>query len=212
MRISKNILVVCLGLFVLLGCEKKDLTLPTTLVRVYISTIPLDSAAGIIYGTRFNFTQVIYSNANLNNSVYVPYSYGSYLELSDGFDDYAIDTANIPCATYKSLSFTGGDNLFRILGTIGKTTFAFWSGDKFTLNFLDSLLTISKGEPVDLLVRIDFNKAFNPQLSGIDFSKAMDGNKDGTISIEPSNSDGNAALADSIFASIVKNCSIKRLN
>lgn len=222
MCISSKILVVCLGLSILLGCEKKevkslvspDSPVPTVEVNIYVSSSSLDTTVGTVDIAGFNFYTAAYSQANTFDSVFSKGFYiGMLLNLIDTIET-TVDVTYLPYGTYNKLSFVGrAMQLTYLHAIIRKTSFEFWNGDRLTLNFPDSLLTVSNDETIKLLVHFDLNKALNPKLGGVDISKAKDGNGDGHIDITPApyDTDGNAVLADSIFASIVRNCSIQRM-
>ncbi len=140
--------------------------------------------------------------------------------------DIRIDSTNVPNGLYQNLDFEitpcqwpesiqgmHGKSI-RLELAIGNTPIRYWHNGEIKIKTYlpDSLLTIAKGIPVSLMIYFDLNKALDPQLGGIDLSKAVDGNHDGIISVDPTNEDGNAELADDVFNAILKNISCKKKN
>ncbi|MFM9839037.1 MAG: hypothetical protein ACKVOQ_12280 [Cyclobacteriaceae bacterium] len=124
------------------------------------------------------------------------------------FVDQVITSVNIPNAKYEKVSFklspsTEAGNMngktILITGNIGKTPFVFWTNAKakFGAKFSDSTM-VSNGTAVNVSIKLELDKVLTVA-NGIDFSKLQDGNKDGTITIDPLNTDGNKNLAEKIF-------------
>jgi hypothetical protein len=129
------------------------------------------------------------------------------------FVDQVITSVNIPNGKYEKVSFklspsteAGSMNGKSILitGNIGKTPFVFWTSAKakFGAKFSDSTM-VSSGEAVNLAIKLELDKALTVA-NGVDFSKLQDGNKDGTITIDPLNTDGNKNLAEKIFKALLR--------
>jgi hypothetical protein len=127
------------------------------------------------------------------------------------FIDQVIASVNIPNAKYEKVSFklspsteagTMNGKSILIKGTFGKTPFEFWHNRKavFGAKFADSDSSlVSSGAAVDLAIKLELDKAL-AVANGVDFSKAQDGNQDGTITIDPLNTDGNKKLAEMIMS------------
>lgn len=125
------------------------------------------------------------------------------------FVDKVITSVNIPNAKYEKVSFklspsTEAGNMngksILIKGTFGDTPFEFWHNRKaaFGAKFSDKDSTlVSSGAALDLTIKLELDKALTVA-NGVDFSKLLDGNKDGTITIDPLNTDGNKKLAELI--------------
>jgi hypothetical protein len=130
------------------------------------------------------------------------------------FVDQVITTVNLPNAQYEKVSFklspsTEAGNMngksILITGNIGKTPFVFWSNKKakFGARFSESDSTlVSTGESINLAIKLELDKVLSIA-NGFDFSKLKDGNKDGTITIDPLNTDGNKKLSEIIFQSLL---------
>jgi hypothetical protein len=127
------------------------------------------------------------------------------------FVDQVITSVNIPNAKYEKVSFklspsteSGNMNGKSILvkGTFGDIPFEFWHNRKtnFGAKFSDGDSTlVSSGAAVDLAIKLELDKALTIA-NGVDFSKLQDKNGDGTITIDPLDTDGNKKLADRIMS------------
>ncbi len=129
------------------------------------------------------------------------------------FVDQVITSVDIPNAKYEKVSFklapsteNGPMNGKSILikGTAGTTPFEFWFNGKarFGAKFPDSTL-VASGAAVQLAIKLELDKAL-AVANGVDFSKLQDGNKDGTITIDPLNTDGNKNVAEKIFNALLR--------
>ena len=221
-------------LFCLAGCQLNDPQLPVAFVQIFVSsTVAKDkltvggatlSVFKLFYG-KMRYTSAatidsLFTNASLKGADLILMNFDS----SDF--EIRIDSSYVPNGRYSSLTFNiercslpdsiqGMNNKsIEIEGTLGNKPFRFWHNDTTIVKtyFPDSLLAIVKGAPHQLQVYVDFDKALDPQLGGVDLSTATDGNQDGLIAIDPDDLDGNAALADDIFKAVVKNISCKRKN
>jgi hypothetical protein len=129
------------------------------------------------------------------------------------FVDQVITSVNIPNAKYEKVKFKlwpsteagpmNGKSIL-ITGNIGKTPFVFWSNTRarFGAKFSDSAL-VSSGAAVTLAIKLELDKAL-AVANGVDLSNAQDGNKDGTITIDPLNTDGNKNLAEKIMSLLIR--------
>jgi len=229
----KNVLII--SICALEGCESKDLEPTTSLVRIYVSSTisSSNSTIGTIeFGLlRLNYSDMKFTSMDLNNgtdSVITKTSLQGpdLIELNYylGGYDFKIDSTHVPNGLYQNLYFKitpcqlpesiqgmHGKSI-RLEATIGNTQIRYWHNReiKIKTHLPDSLLTIAKGTPFSLMIYFDLNKALDPQFGGADLSKAIDGNHDGIISIDPTNEDGNAELANAVFNAIVKNISCKK--
>ena len=126
------------------------------------------------------------------------------------FVDQVITSVNIPNGKYEKISFkmapstVSGDmngKSILIKGNIASTPFEFWhnANAKFGSKFSDSTSLATNGGAVTLAVHLELDKILSVTNGGVDLSKAKDGNNDGTITIDPLNTDGNKDLADGIM-------------
>ncbi len=126
------------------------------------------------------------------------------------FVDQVITTVNIPNAKYEKVGFkvapskVAGDmngKSILITGTIGTIPFVFWHDAKirFEVKFQDSTALAVSGAGVTLAIHLELDKIMSVVNGGVDLSTATDGNKDGTITIDPLNDDGNKQLADQLI-------------
>lgn len=125
------------------------------------------------------------------------------------FIDNVITTAEIPAGTYEKIRFklvpskvTGdmeGKSIF-ISGKIDTTDFVFWHkrDTKFGIHLTDSTFS-SNGNNVTLAINLELEKVLNALEGGVDLSKAIDGNGDGIITIDPDDTDGNKLIAEKIM-------------
>lgn len=137
------------------------------------------------------------------------------------FVDQVIASINLPNAKYEKVSFklvpsteTGDMNGKSILitGTIGSTPFIFWHhrDARFGARFKDSTALVTNGAAVDLAIHLELDKILSAVNGGVDLSLATDGNQDGTITIDPLNTDGNKHLADAIMNLLVRHTHSER--
>ena len=126
------------------------------------------------------------------------------------FVDQVVTTVNVPNAKYEKIKFklapsaVAGDmdgKSILINGTIGSTPFIFWhnANAHFGAKFPDSTSLATNGAAVTLAIHLELDKVLNVLNGGIDLSNAVDGNQDGTITIDPLNDDGNKEMADAIM-------------
>jgi hypothetical protein len=127
------------------------------------------------------------------------------------FVDQVITSVNIPNAKYEKVSFklapyTEAGNMngksILIKGIFGNTPFEFWHNRKsaFGAKFADKDSTlVSSGAAVELAIKLELDKVLTVA-NGVDFSKLQDGNKDGTMTIDPLDTDGNKKLAELIMS------------
>ena len=83
-------------------------------------------------------------------------------------------------------------------GTINGTPFTFWhaTDEEFEIDFEDVNKDIAlRGQPLQVVINFNLGLLFDAA-SGVDISKAVDGDEDGTIEIGPNDEDGNDWLAD----------------
>ena len=83
-------------------------------------------------------------------------------------------------------------------GTINGTPFIFWhdTDEEFEIDFEDVNKNIAlRGQPLQVVINFNLGLLFDG-VSGVDISKAVDGDGDGTIEIGPNDEDGNDWLAD----------------
>lgn len=87
-----------------------------------------------------------------------------------------------------------------IQGTINDIPFIFWNDfeDEVEVDFEEAELDISiRSNTEGITIEFDLSQIFDV-VSGVDLSQAADGNENGTIEINPEDTDGNNALAESI--------------
>ncbi len=137
------------------------------------------------------------------------------------FVEQVITTISIPNAKYEKVSFklvpstaTGNMNGKSILmtGTIGSTPFVFWHNrdTRFGAKLADSTVLTTNGAAVNLAIQLELDKILSAVNGGVDMSTAVDGNQDGTITIDPANDDGNKDLADAIMNHLVRHTHCKK--
>jgi len=126
------------------------------------------------------------------------------------FVDQVITTLEVPNAKYEKIKFklapsteTGdmqGKSVL-ITGTIESIPFEFWHNRKakFGVKFSDSTSMAATGDALTLSIQLELDKVLSTLNGGVDLTKAVDGNKDGTITIDPINTDGNKNLANEIM-------------
>ena len=88
-----------------------------------------------------------------------------------------------------------------IKGTVNGKNFEFWhnANAKFGAKFNDSTALATNGGAVQLAIHLEMDRILAAANGGVDLSLATDGNNDGTITIDPLNTDGNKNLADAIM-------------
>ncbi len=139
------------------------------------------------------------------------------------FVDQVITSVEVPNAEYEKIKFKlspsseAGDMKGKsvlIKGTIGSTPFTFWhdARARFGVKFSDSTSLATNGPAVTLAIQLELDKVMSTVNGGVDLSKAKDGNSDGTITIDPDNTDGNEKLADDIMKLLTRHarCEKKR--
>ena len=121
-----------------------------------------------------------------------------------------IGTGTLPNAAYKEVEFKlhksdvkgskmEGKSIF-MEGTIGGVPFVFWhdTDEEFEINFAEAGKNlVVNGEDVKIAINFNLGSIFDA-VSGVDLSDAEDGDNDGTIVIDPKNTDGNKDIADLI--------------
>ncbi len=151
-------------------------------------------------------------NGNEDAKLKGPFIVG--LMNAGAFVDQVITTVNIPDAKYEKVSFkiapstVAGDmngKSILITGTIGTTPFVFWHDARvrFGVKFQDSTALATSGAAVTLAIHLELDKIISVANGGVDLSAATDGNKDGTITIDPLNDDGNKQLADQLIRLLI---------
>jgi Domain of unknown function (DUF4382) len=130
------------------------------------------------------------------------------------FVDQVLTSVTIPNAKYEKVKFKlspsteagkmNGKSIL-IAGTINKVPFEFWHNGKakFESKFADSTF-VSSGDAVNVTIKLELDKILAAANGGVDLSKAVDGNKDGIISINPLSDDGNKNLAEAILKLFVR--------
>lgn len=139
------------------------------------------------------------------------------------FVDQVITTVEVPNAQYEKIKFklspsseAGDMNAKSILikGSVGGTPFTFWhdARARFGVKFADSTSLAANGAAVTLAIQLELDKVMSAVNGGVDLSKAEDGNNDGTITIDPLDTDGNKELADDIMELLTRHarCEKKR--
>ena len=136
------------------------------------------------------------------------------------FVDQAITTVNVPKATYARIKFklspstaSGEMNGKSILikGKIDTTAFVFWHkrDANFGAKFADST-SVAISTVTNLAIHLELDRILGALNGGVDLSKAVDGNKDGVITIDPDNTDGNKWLADQIMMMLVRHADCEK--
>ena len=129
------------------------------------------------------------------------------LDLSTGSFTVPITTVELPNNVYSEIEFdlrkstNANSALFGksilITGTLNGKPFTFWHDaiEEIEVDYPNSITNITIAEN-QLTVAIEFNLAaiFGPT-SSIDFTTVLDRDLDGTIEINPTTDDGNAAIA-----------------
>ncbi|MDP3352879.1 MAG: hypothetical protein Q8S44_03975 [Flavobacteriaceae bacterium] len=132
------------------------------------------------------------------------------LDLSNGNFSVDITTVELPNNVYSEIEFdlhkstNTSSELYgksiQIKGTLNGTPFVFWHDveDEIEVDFPNSSTNISVAEnQLTVVITFDLTTIFG-STSTIDFSSALDRNGNGVIEINPSNADGNAAIAHQI--------------
>ena len=146
------------------------------------------------------------------------------------FVDQVVTSVNLPNGLYERVRFklspseASGDMMGKsimITGKIDSIPFVFWHNRDagFGAHFFssDSTATDSTsisvtGQAVNLAINLEINKIFRVIDGGIDLTKAVDGNKDGVITIDPANDDGNKWIADQIMMRLIRHARCNREN
>jgi len=210
MRLLIKILII--ALCVLVGCESKDLQPTSALASIYLSST-ISQQKPTIGSTTFATFRLSYSNMNYSyldahlkiDSIFTKTSLvgPDLMELNYyySFFEAEIDSTGLPNGSYANLNFEitpcqwpeviqgmHGKSI-HFAGNLAGTRYDYWHNGNvgMKLNFPDSLLTITKGVPVKLEIYVDLDKALDPQSGGVDLSRAVDGNQDGIIAIDPTN-------------------------
>lgn len=139
------------------------------------------------------------------------------------FVDQLVTTVEVPNAQYEKIKFKlspsseAGDMQGKsvlIKGSVGSTPFTFWhdARARFGVKFADSTSLTTDGAAVTLAIQLELDKVMSAVNGGVDLSQAKDGNNDGTITIDPLNTDGNEELADDIMQLLTRHarCEKKR--
>jgi hypothetical protein len=141
------------------------------------------------------------------------------------FVDKVVASVNLPNAKYERVRFklvpdsASGDMLGKsilITGKIDSIPFVFWHkrdvsfGARFSdSNPSDSTLSTTGGA-VTMAIHFELDKILDALNGGVDLTKAVDGNKDGIITIDPNNDDGNKWLADWIMMVLIRHAHCER--
>jgi hypothetical protein len=140
------------------------------------------------------------------------------------FVDQVVTSVNLPNKVFERVRFklvpssASGDmsgKSILITGKIDTIPFVFWHkrdanfGAKFYNSLADSTSNDStsistNGATITLAIHLELDKIFNALNGGIDLHEAVDGNKDGVISINSNNDDGNKWIADKIMMLLVR--------
>lgn len=120
----------------------------------------------------------------------------------------ALTSTSIPNGDFEEIEFklhkgkVAGNSMYnksvQASGTINGTPFVFWhdTDEEFEIDFEDVNKDIAlRGQPLDVIINFNLRLLFS-SVSGVDLSKARDGDGDGLITIDPKNTDGNKWLAD----------------
>ncbi|HCW06691.1 MAG TPA: hypothetical protein DGG95_04915 [Cytophagales bacterium] len=143
------------------------------------------------------------------------------------FVDQVVTTLNLPNATYERVRFklvpdsASGDMLGKsilVTGKIDTIPFVFWHkrDANFGAHFYDSSTATDStsvnttGSTLNLAIHFELDKIFSALNGGVDLTKAVDGNKDGVITIDPNNTDGNKWIADQIMMLLVRHARCER--
>lgn len=143
------------------------------------------------------------------------------------FVNQVVTTVNLPNATYERVRFklspdsVSGEMLGKsilITGKIDTIPFIFWHrrDANFGAHFYnsttstDSTTVNTTGSALNLAIHFEVDKIFNAFNGGVDLTKAVDGNKDGIITIDPDNDDGNKWIADWIMMLLERHARCER--
>lgn len=130
---------------------------------------------------------------------------------ADGFVEQTITSVSVPNAKYEKVKFklapstvlsaSMSGKSISIKGKIGDKPFEFWhnANAKFGAKFNDSTAFAASGAAAKLAIHLEMDRILSAANGGVDLSTALDGNNDGTITIDPMNTDGNKNLADAIM-------------
>lgn len=129
---------------------------------------------------------------------------------ANGFVEQNIVTVSIPNGKYDKVKFKLAPSTVAglmngksvsIKGTVNGKLFEFWHNAKmkFGAKFNDSTALVATGSAAKLAIQLEMDKILAVTNGGVDLSLAVDGNNDGTITIDPLNTDGNKNLADAIM-------------
>lgn len=122
--------------------------------------------------------------------------------------DQMLTSVSIPNGNFEEIEFklhknkeTGSSMYGKSVyasGTINGTPFIFWhdTDEEFEIDFEDVNKNIAlRGQPLQVIINFNLGLLFDAA-SGVDISKAVDGDEDGVIEIGPNDEDGNDWLAD----------------
>jgi hypothetical protein len=139
------------------------------------------------------------------------------------FVDQVLTSVTLPNAQYAKLRFklspstAAGDmegKSILIKGKIDTTSFVFWHNRdaNFGAKFSDSTSLATSGAAVNVAIHLELDKILSALNGGVDLTQALDGNKDGVITIDPNNTDGNKWLADQIMMLLVRHAHCEKKN
>jgi hypothetical protein len=131
------------------------------------------------------------------------------------FVDQLLTSVNVPNAKYERLRFklststASGDmqgKSIMIKGKIDTINFVFWHDRdaNFGAKFADSTSLATSGSAATVAIQLELDKILSVLNGGADLTQALDGNKDGVITIDPNNDDGNKWLADQIMMLLIR--------
>lgn len=143
------------------------------------------------------------------------------------FVDQVVASVNLPNANYDRVRFklvpdsVSGDMLGKsimITGKIDTIPFVFWHkrdlsfGARFDNDSPTDSTLVTTGAAVTMAIHFELDKILVALNGGADLSLALDRNKDGVITIDPNNDDGNKWLADQIMMLLVRRAHCERRN
>lgn len=124
-----------------------------------------------------------------------------------------VNNIDLPEAAYDEIEFKFDDNKLAtsemfgktmlIKGTINGKPFVYYTNEEFEVEIeFENQILLDDARNSLLTVSFNLSGLFTTSLGGVDLSAAVDGNKNGTIEIYPSDTDGNKALASLISQKI----------
>lgn len=222
------VLVGVISMGFLTSCSENDNPSPTGKLNLKFTVSDFDmlnsggrtAAAVVITDFQISIRDVIFMTDHDNDgiaddSTEIGFRGPYQLDLLNGSDAITetIGTVGVPNGTYQQLRFkfhkdedlASSEPLFDrsifIAGTINDKPFELWHDTSENLDVGKSTGIIVNNNEVDLTINFTVSQFLNSN-TDIDLSKAVDGNNDGLIEINPNDPDGNKEIAHDLKENI----------